>query len=95
MNKEIEILRMPKLGLSMTAAKVTEWYVGIGDKVDAGDELVEVTTEKISNGVCCNHSGILRRILVNLDETVQVETPLAVIAKEDISEADIDKALEG
>lgn len=94
MNDNIEILRMPKLGMSMTEGKVTEWYYQLGDNVDEGDEIVEVTTEKITHGVCCDKAGILRRILVQLDESATVEAPLAIIATLETSDTEIEQALE-
>ena len=95
MSENIEILRMPKLGMSMTEGKVTEWYYQIGDTIEAGDEVLEVSTEKINHGICCHNSGILHRILVAVDQTVKVETALAVIAPNNLSGADIDQLLTG
>lgn len=90
----IEIIKMPKLGMSMTVGKVSEWYFSIGDDVKAGEEIVEVTTEKINHVITANLDGQLRRILVEIDTDYAVETALAVIATADISDAIIDEHLQ-
>lgn len=86
MHDDIEIIRMPKLGMSMTEGKVNEWYYKEGDTIESGEELAEVSTEKISHGISSSEDGTLQKILVAVEETVAIETPLAIIATGNISD---------
>ena len=54
-------LVMPKWGLTMTRGRVVKWLVPEGAKVAAGDELVDVETEKIASAVEAPAAGVLRR----------------------------------
>lgn len=53
---------MPKMGLTMTTATVGKWLKNEGDSVAKGDELVEVTTDKITNVVDAPADGVLLKI---------------------------------
>lgn len=79
---------MPKLGLTMKEGMITEWLKEEGDIVKAGDVLYEMTTDKLTNEVEAKSDGVLRKILVQADETVPCLATVAVIgtADEDISE---------
>jgi pyruvate/2-oxoglutarate dehydrogenase complex dihydrolipoamide acyltransferase (E2) component len=79
---------MPKLGLIMEEGTVTRWFKNEGDEVKVGDPLFEVTTEKLTNTIEADTDGILRKIVVETDETVNCLELLAVIADadEDISD---------
>ena len=54
---------MPKLGLTMESGKIEKWHKKEGDKVETGDMLFEVMTDKVSLEVESYNSGILRKIL--------------------------------
>ncbi|MDT3427887.1 pyruvate dehydrogenase E2 component (dihydrolipoamide acetyltransferase) [Paenibacillus forsythiae] len=81
-----ELVVLPKLGLTMTEGTVSNWRKAKGDRVEQGDILFDVETDKISNEIEAKTSGVLREILVE-EGTVEVFHPLAVIAEasEDIS----------
>lgn len=55
----VSMLTMPKWGMTMTEGRVVKWLVPEGANVAAGDELLDVETEKIANAVeapvagCC------------------------------------------
>lgn len=85
-------LQLPALAESMTAASVTAWLKRTGDRVAAGEPLVEVDTEKTTVEIEAPVSGILREIVVpaGTDE-VEVGTVLAVIEPE----GDEDAATQG
>ncbi|MHC6179152.1 dihydrolipoyl dehydrogenase [Clostridium sp. JNZ X4-2] len=78
---------MPKLGLTMTEGMLAKWHKREGDKVEKGEVLFEVETDKLTNEVEAKDSGIVRKILVEEGETVKCLVPVAVIAaeNEDIS----------
>ncbi|RMC91927.1 dihydrolipoyl dehydrogenase [Clostridium autoethanogenum] len=79
---------MPKLGLTMTEGILAKWHKREGDKIEKGEVLFEVETDKLTNEVEAKDSGIVRKILVEEGETVKCLVPVAVIAaeNEDISE---------
>lgn len=82
-----EFIVMPKMGLTMTKGMLTNWRKKEGDLVNKGDILFDVETDKITNKVEAQRSGVLRKILVD-KETVNVFKPVGIIgtADEDISE---------
>jgi len=82
-----KIVIMPKLGLTMTEGTIVKWNKKEGEAVAAGEVLLEVATEKLTNEVEASESGIVRKILAQEDETVECLKPIAVIAAvdEDIS----------
>jgi pyruvate dehydrogenase E2 component (dihydrolipoamide acetyltransferase) len=81
---------MPKWGLSMENGKVVHWWKSEGDRVNAGEDLLDIETAKIVNTAEAPASGVLRRIVTPLDETAPVGALLGVIAETDVSDADID-----
>ncbi len=73
---------MPKLGLTMTEGTIEKWLKQEGDRVEKGEPLVEIITEKINFQYESPASGILRKILHHEGEIVPVATPIAIIAEE-------------
>ncbi|MBE3592847.1 MAG: 2-oxo acid dehydrogenase subunit E2 [Thermoanaerobacter sp.] len=73
---------MPKLGLTMKEGRVDRWLKKVGDIVKKGEEIVEVSTDKITNVVESPADGILAKILVNEGEIVPVATPIGIITAE-------------
>lgn len=71
---------LPKWGLTMEDGTVVAWYVDEGEHVVEGEVIAEVETEKVENELEAPCAGIVARILVDEDETVDVGTVLAVIA---------------
>ena len=69
---------MPKLGLTMTEGLIAEWLVEDGARVQEGQAILVVETDKTSIEVEAEADGILRRI-VPAGDTVAVETVLATI----------------
>jgi pyruvate dehydrogenase E2 component (dihydrolipoamide acetyltransferase) len=73
---------MPKLGLTMTEGTIEKWLKEEGDRVEKGEPLVEIITEKINFQYESPAPGILRKILHHEGEVVPVTTPIAIIAEE-------------
>ena len=82
------VITMPKLGLTMTSGSVAKWHKKEGDRVEKGEVILEVSTEKITYKVEAPESGVLRKILVQPGTKVPIGAPLCIIAAtdEDISE---------
>src|ERR1700759_5369368 len=72
-------VQMPELGESITEGTVTRWLKHEGDTVEADEPLVEVSTDKVDTEIPSPATGVLQRILVPEDETVEVGAELAVI----------------
>ncbi len=68
---------MPEMGESVTEGTVLEWHVAEGDSVSEGDTVVEVSTDKIDAEVPAPASGTITKLLVGVDDTVQVGQALA------------------
>lgn len=83
---------MPKLGLTMTEGTIEKWLKQEGDRVEKGEPLVEIITEKINFQYESPASGILRKILHHEGETVAVTTPIAIIAEEGEAMAETEMA---
>ena len=52
---------MPKWGLSMKEGKVTGWLLEDGSKINVGDAILEVETDKIAGSVEAHEAGVLQR----------------------------------
>jgi pyruvate dehydrogenase E2 component (dihydrolipoamide acetyltransferase) len=70
---------MPQLGESVTEGTVTRWLKKEGERVEADEPLLEVSTDKVDTEIPSPVSGILRGITVAEDETVAVGAELAII----------------
>jgi len=72
-------LKMPQYGMGMTEGTMVEWLKGEGDRIEAGEVIGSVEASKSTSDLIAPVSGILTKILVPLDETVPVQTPIAII----------------
>jgi len=70
---------MPQLGESVTEGTVTRWLKKEGERVEADEPLLEVSTDKVDTEIPSPAAGVLRGIAVGEDETVEVGAQLAVI----------------
>ncbi|MGI9465122.1 MAG: acetoin dehydrogenase dihydrolipoyllysine-residue acetyltransferase subunit, partial [Aestuariivirgaceae bacterium] len=70
----------------MTEGTVASWLAEEGDEIEAGHELLEIETTKITNVVEAQVGGRLRRRLISAGSTVPVGSLLAVIAGDDVSD---------
>lgn len=71
--------RMPSLGADMERATLVRWLVQVGDRIERGQVVAEVETEKGVLEVESFESGIVEELLVGEGTTVAVGTPLARI----------------
>ena len=89
MSGKIFPVSMPKWGMTMEEGKVTDWLISEGEVVSEGDEIVEIETDKISNVVESQTSGILVRQLVAEGSTYKVGSLIGVIIDGDVEEDEI------
>ena len=73
------LIPMPKWGMTMQEGTIGSWLKAEGEVVEAGEEIVEIESDKAIQLVESPASGILARILVAAGETVPITTPIAVI----------------
>ena len=90
----IVAVTMPKWGLSMQLGKVTSWIVAEGDEVGVGDELADIETEKIAGTLEASDAGTVRRLIARVGEDVPVSGTIALIAPAEVSDAELDAAVE-
>ena len=74
---------MPQLGETVSEGKVAAWFKSVGDSVTAGENLLEIETDKVTMEVQAIASGIVAEIKVAAGETVPVGTVLAVLGTGD------------
>ena len=70
---------MPQLGETVEEGTVSVWHKKVGDKVSAGENLFDVTTDKVEMEIPSMVDGQLVEILVNEGETVSVGETIAII----------------
>jgi pyruvate dehydrogenase E2 component (dihydrolipoamide acetyltransferase) len=94
-DSRIRPIVMPKWGLSMSAGKVTSWLMKPGARVEVGDELLEVETEKIASVIEAGDVGTLRRIIGEPGTVYPVKALLGVLADDDVTDTEIDAFVAG
>ena len=83
-----EVINMPRLSDTMEEGVVAKWLKKKGDKVEEGDILAEIETDKATMEFESFHEGTLLHIGIEEGETAPVDTLLAIIGDEgeDISD---------
>ena len=82
---------MPALSSTMETGKIVTWLKNPGDRVEKGENILVVESDKADMDVESFHSGILASILVPAGESAPVGAPIALIAE---SEAEVAQAQE-
>lgn len=72
-------IRIPELAESITEGTISEWLVNVGDRVEKGDPIIELETDKVNVEVNSDHAGILMEVLAEVDEDVSVGDIVAKI----------------
>jgi 2-oxoglutarate dehydrogenase E2 component (dihydrolipoamide succinyltransferase) len=65
--------------MKMVEATVVAWHKSPGDRVEAGEPVVQVETDKVDLEVEAPASGVLSRVLVGEDEDADVGATLGLI----------------
>lgn len=77
-----EIINMPRLSDTMEEGVVAKWLKKVGDKINEGDILAEIQTDKATMEFESFYSGTLLHIGLQEGETAPVDSLLAIIGKE-------------
>src|ERR687897_2495080 len=70
---------VPELGESVVEARVARWLKKEGDRVEVGDPLVELETEKVDLEVNADKGGVLSSIKRREGEDVKIGELLGVV----------------
>ena len=70
---------MPRLSDTMTEGTVSTWTKGVGERVEKGDVIAEIETDKATMELEAYDAGILEEILVQVGTTVPIGEVIAVI----------------
>ena len=74
-------VKMPRMGQSMEEGTLLSWLKPLGERVKAGEPLVEIETDKATIEIEAFATGTLVEVLVQTGETVPVGTVLGFIEK--------------
>ncbi|WP_370402801.1 pyruvate dehydrogenase complex dihydrolipoamide acetyltransferase [Tenacibaculum dicentrarchi] len=87
------VINMPRLSDTMEEGTVASWLKNVGDKVEEGDILAEIETDKATMEFESFNEGVLLHIGVQEGEAAPVDTLLAIIGKEGTDVATVLDAL--
>ncbi|MEO0525744.1 MAG: 2-oxo acid dehydrogenase subunit E2 [Bacteroidota bacterium] len=77
-----EVINMPRLSDTMEEGTVAKWLKNVGDKVEEGDILAEIETDKATMEFESFHEGTLLHIGIPEGDGAPVDTLLAIIGEE-------------
>ena len=81
---EIELI-MPKMGESVAEATITNWLKSEGDSIEAEEPVLEIATDKVDSEIPAPETGILKKILFQVDDVVKVGEVIAIIEVEGVA----------
>lgn len=87
---ELRNVTMPKWGMAMTEGDVAGWQVAVGDRVEVGQLVCDVETDKITGQVESPVAGIVLRLVAAPGDNVPVGGLLAVVGDGQVGEAELD-----
>ncbi|REE02080.1 dihydrolipoamide acetyltransferase family protein [Marinoscillum furvescens] len=70
---------MPKMGESVMEGTVLSWLKQVGDTIEEEESLLEVATDKVDTDIPASHAGVLKEILAQEGDVVEVGKPIARI----------------
>jgi len=75
------IITMPKMSDTMTEGTIASWQKKVGDKVESGDIMAEVETDKATMELEAYEDGVLLYIGVEEGDSVEVDGVLAIVGE--------------
>lgn len=73
---------MPKLSPTMEEGQIAKWHKNVGDKVEPGELLLEVATDKATIEYNALDGGYLRQLLVKEGDNAAVNQPIAIFTEQ-------------
>ena len=77
-----QVITMPRLSDTMTEGVVAKWLKKVGDKIEEGDILAEIETDKATMEFESFNEGVLLHVGLEEGETAPVDALLAIIGEE-------------
>lgn len=77
-----QIIGLPKLSPTMEEGVLVKWVKGEGDRVEPGDLVAEVETDKANMDFNLEDEGVLLKLLVKEGDTVKLGAPVAILGEE-------------
>src|SRR5690625_4931652 len=75
----VKEIKIPELAESITEGTIAEWLVKAGDKVEKGDPVVELETDKVNVEVNSDYSGVIAEVLAEEGDDVSVGDTIAKV----------------
>ena len=72
-------MTMPKMGESVMEGTILSWLKKVGDPIDEDESVLEVATDKVDTEIPSTHAGVLKEILAQEGDVIQVGKPIAII----------------
>ncbi len=72
---------LPRLGQGMESGTIVRWLKAEGDRVEKGEPLYELDTEKVTQEVEADAGGVVLKILASEGDEIEVGKPVAVIGE--------------
>ena len=70
---------MPQMGESIAEGTITKWMKKVGERIERDEPLFEISTDKVDAEIPSPAAGVLTQILVKENETVAINTVVAVV----------------
>ncbi len=77
-----EVIKMPKLSDTMTEGVVAEWHKKVGDKIEEGELIADIETDKATMEFESFQDGVLLYIGIEKGQTAPVDSILAILGDE-------------
>src|SRR5690625_1164261 len=75
----VKEIKVPELAESITEGTISEWLVKPGDKVEKGDPVIELETDKVNVEVNSEYTGVIVEILAEAGDDVNVGDTIAKV----------------
>ena len=72
-------IKVPELAESITEGTIAQWVKKVGDRVEKGEFIVELETDKVNAEIISEEAGVLKQILAEEGDTVLVGQVIAVV----------------
>ncbi|MBN8207724.1 2-oxoglutarate dehydrogenase complex dihydrolipoyllysine-residue succinyltransferase [Bacillus sp. NTK071] len=72
-------VKVPELAESITEGTISQWLIKVGDKVEKGDNLVELETDKVNIEVSAENDGVIKELLKEPGDNVEVGEIIAYL----------------